>query len=510
MPFPIPSYDETRDFLMAFGRALFPWANFGSQRSYHGRRAAFAAGAVTELHSHVDYVGRNLHPVTAGDGEPINTWGDATGVERKSATPARKAHAGRVRGAAGATVVSGAPVRDETSGLLFAINQAVTIPGVAGVDPGSYVDADIVGVDLGSQTRLVAGSVLKFVETPTGIEANVVLQLGLDEDGFDAEQFGSYRNRVLATFSQTPSGGNQADFVKWALASLNTVATAYAYPNRAGRGSIDVVAFYGAGGTARSLSDDDRAVVAAYIRTKAPFQVAGEGGALRVLETVADPQRVEIALTPDGAAYAFQWDDSAPLVVATWGGGAGHERDLQFTGDLPLSMRAGHSLILVGGTGRETLHDGREYKIESIAQLSPGVVVLEKVPPNAPAATDLAYSGGPLVKPVRDAIVAHLNGETVYAGRGLTPLAASAVASPIGLDILAEGIGSANPAGEYGSWSGAILRATLFGIAKYKRGARNVAIVTPSTDYEALDDPFPADDQIHYVTPGVVVVRRAW
>lgn len=514
MPFRIPSLSETRDLIVALGRALFPTLDFSSRRSYHGRRSTYLAAAVTQIHAHVDGVARDAHPLTAGDGQPINNWGDATGVARKAATPARKAAAGRVRGAATSTAAIGSLLRHDATGLLFELASAVTIPGIIS-DPDSFVDADIVASEIngsvGSQTRLDAGEVLNFVSTPSGIQTAVVLQLALDEDGFDSEQFGSYRARVLSTFSQAPSGGNQADFVKWTLAALNTVTAAFAYPNRAGRGTIDVVGFYNGSGTARSLTALDRDAVKAYIQTQAPFQISGDGGGLRVLSTVADPRNIEITLEPNGqAAFLFDWDDAGPPTVLTWNG---TDRKLQFAAALPASLRAGHRLTFGAVASAQ---DGTEYKIESI--FSSDTVVLEKVPPVAPVATDKIYSGGPLVTPVRDAIVAHLNGEIVYAGRGLTPIPASVAASTgisiVGLDILAEGVGPANPAGLYNSpngpsWSGAVIRAVLFKIATYKAGVRNATIVTPASDYEATDDAFPNDAQIHYVTPGAVLIRRA-
>jgi len=515
MPFSIPSLSATRDFIVALGKAL-RLGNFGSRRSYHGRRATYLAGSVTQLHAHIDSVARDAHPLTAGDGKPINSWGDATGVARKTATPARKASAGRVRGSATSTASIGDQLRHEESGLIFELASNVTIPGILG-DPDSFVDADIVASEasgsVGSQTRLDAGQTLNFLSPPTGIQTAVVLQKDLDEDGFDAEQFGSYRAEVISTFSFSRSGGSQADFVTWARAALNTVTQAFAYPNRAGRGTIDVVGFYNGTGTARSLTSDDRNAVKAYIQTKAPFQVSGAGGGLRVLTTIADPQNVEITLVPNGqAAFARDWDDSGLPTVLTWEAG-GVPRKLQFAAALPASLRAGHRLILVGVASAQ---DGREYRIESIA--ASDSVILEAEPVAAPAATDKIYSGGPLVSPVRDAIVAHMNGEIVYAGRGLTPVPASVAASTglsvVGLDILAEGIGPANPAGLYNSpngpsWSGAIIRAALFKITTYKGGVMNATVVTPSSDHEATDDAFPLDGQIHYVTPNAVVVRYA-
>lgn len=517
MPFKIPSMDETRDFVVALGKALFGFANLGSRKSWHGRRATYLSGAATQLHAHGDSAQRDSHPLTAGDGPPIAAWGEAVAVPRKGATPARKSAAGRVRGTAPTPVTAGSQLRHEASGLIFEIENSATIPGAPGVD--GFVDVDIVASEsagsVGSVTRLSAGETLNFLITPPGLQTAVVLQKNLDEDGFDQEGFGSYRGRVLAAFSQPTAGGTPADFVKWALASLNTITQAFPYSNRAGRGTTDVAVFYSSSGAGRAVTIPDRASVLAYIQTQAPFQVAGPnlGGVapLRVLLTVPDPRPIEILLDTDGrAAFNFDWDDNSNPTVLAWQPG-GIVNKLQFAAALPSTLRAGHRLILVGVA---TVQDGREYTIDSVA--GSDSVILVETPPVAPAATDKIYSGGPVVTPIRNAIVAHLDGQIVYAGRGLTPLPAATAESQgvsiVNLDILAEGVGPANPAGKYNSpagpaWSGGILRAALFSIAKYQQGVRNVTIVTPAADYEALDDPFPSDGQIHYITPGPVVIR---
>lgn len=512
MPFELPSIADVRDLCVALGRRLFPTQNWGSRLSYHGKRATFLSGATSQLFFHTASAQTDLHPLTAGDGKPINDWGAAINVARKAATAARRSAAGRVRGNAAATVLAGRQMRHDATGLLFQVTNNVTIPGVFGVDPDSFVDADIAGVDTGSQTRLLAGETLKFLSAPAGIQTSVVLQLDLDQDGFDEEQYGSYRARFLSTFSQTPSGGNQNDFVKWVLESLASVRKAYAYPNRAGRGTIDLVGFYAGTGTARTLTSPDRGAVLAYVQTKAPFQVSGTGGPLRVLTTVADPQRVEITLQTNGiTAFNFDWIDTVPLVVLSW---TSATRALRMTTALPASLRAGHRLILDGQAGGSGVNaqDGREFKIESIS--ASDTVILEVAPIVAPGATDKVYSGGPLVTPIRDAIVAHLNGEIVYAGRGLTPIPESKAApidpfgpSIIGLDELVQGIGPSNPGGLFGSWSGGIVLSQLFKIATYKAGVRKANILAPVADYEPTNDGFPLDAQIHYVVPSAVIVR---
>lgn len=518
MPFPLPTMAESRDMLVALGIALFPELNFGSDRSYHGNWATFLAAAMTQLHFHGQTAQLDLHPLTAGDGKPIGDWMTAVTLPPKTATPARKGSAGRIQGNAGATVISGTQMVHAQTGLIFAVANPtiVTIPGVVGVDPDSFVDADIVGVDVGSQTRIKKGQVLNFLSAPPGIQANVVLQLDLDEDGFDAEQFGSKRRRFLAVMSESRSGGSAADFVSWVEQSLAAVSIGYSFPNRAGDGTIDVAGFYAASGADRALTLTDRDAVTAYIRTKAPFQVAGVGSGLRTLLTVPDPQRVEIAVTTNGIqAFAFDWIDGGVTTVAGYNPTT---RELQFAGgSLPASLRAGHGLVLDGtGSGSGVnAQDGAQHRIESISAVDK--VILESPGPVVtPLSTDKIWSGGPLTTPLRDAVIAHLNGEIVYAGRGSVPLPASKAApnvpggpSIIGLDELAEGIGPANPGQKYGSWQGGILLGTLFKICTYKAGVANIAVISPSSDYQPLDDGFPNDAQIHYVTPAVVLIRRA-
>lgn len=496
MPFTLPSLSESRSFLIAVYRAVFPTRNVGNVRSYHARRATFVAAGITQLHSHADSIQKDVMPSTAGDGK-IDDWGGIKGILRKGATPARKAAAGRVRGANGTAVPLNEELLEPNSGLRFKIAAATTVPA------SESVDADIVAIDVGSQTRLLKGTVLKFVATPGGLETNVVLQKDLDEDGLDAEQFGSYRTRVLASFSDETAGGSQSDYVKWSTQKESTlsVAQAYCYPNRAGFGTIDFVGLYRGSGAARELSAGDQAILLAWVKTKAPAHIAGTPGSLRQLDIVIDSQPVEIVLTPSGElAYAFDWT-GGPLTVLSWTAGT---RELRFTANLPATMKAGHRLSLKGVASAQ---DGKEYTIEALSGVDK--VILELAPTVAPAATDLAYSGGPLVTPIRSAILAHMNGETVYAGKSRVPMAESALTSTVGLEEIATGIGPANPGGIFGAWSGGLIRAVLGQIAIYKAGVRNHNVVLPAADYEATDYAFPNDAQIGLIAPSSVLIRGA-
>lgn len=494
MPFKIPSLSETREFMIAVGKALFPDRNYGNARSYHSKRATFVAAGITQLHSHIDTVGKDVMPSTASDDVLDDGWGYIKGVTRKGATVSRKSGAARVRGTNGTAVPLNQELLHPASGLRFKIANATAIPATL------FVDADIVAIDTGSQTKLLAGETLQFVATPVNLETQVILQKALDEGGEDSEPFGSYQKRILAAFSDETSGGSTADYVRWML-EIEGVDNAYAYANRAGFGTIDVVALHDATGAARELTAGEVATVLAYLKTKAPAHIAATGGPLRVLDIIPDPQPVEIVITPSGeSAYAFDWS-GGPLTALAWTAGT---RELQFTAALPSTMKAGHRGSFKGVA---TAQDGAEFTIEALSGADK--IILQTAPAIAPAATDLFYSGGPLVTPIRSALLAHINGETVYAGKGGTPIAQSSLASTIGLEVLAEGVGPANPIGFYGAWSGGLIRAVLGKIAGFKSGVRNYAIALPAADYEATDDLFPLDAQIHLVTASAVLVRGA-
>lgn len=494
MPFKIPSMTATRDFIRALFKGHFPNRNVGTNKSYHSRRLAVLAAATTQLHKHVDTVQRDLMPTTSPDGV-VDEWGDINGTgARKAATPARKAAAGRVRGTLASVALLGEQLVHQNSGLRFALASQATIPAAL------FIDADIVAVDTGSATRLKKGEVIEFVNTIAGIEKQVVLQKDLDEDGFDREQYGAYRNRMLDTWGKPVSGGNQSDFVKWAL-EVPGITAAFGYPNRAGQGTGDVVALHSGTGAARLPNLAKRTEVLNHLKTRFPSTLAGDGGGLRVLELVLDNRTVEILVTPNGeAAWAFHWDDAVALVITAYNAGT---REVTFSTALPPSMKAGHSLIIKGVASSQ---DGRQYKIEALSAADK--VILETAPANNPLNTDLAYSGGPLVDPIRNAILAHMNGEKVYAGKNRTPLAESALASVVGLEPIAEGIGPANPGGKYGTWSGGLIRAVLGQITIYQAGVRNYSIPTPAADYEATDFTFPLDAQIGIIGASSVIVRK--
>lgn len=492
MGYKVPSLDEFHGFAVGFWKSFFPLSNVGSRFSYHWKRLRAYAGGVTDLHAHIASAQLDVMPDTAR-GAFLTRWGNIVKVTKKSATPARGTNALRVFGVVASAVAVGDELTHSPTGFTFQITEIGTIPS------GGYVDVDIAAISTGAATRLSAGETLAFVSAPAGIQTNAKLVLDLDQDGFDDEQDPAYSTRVTDELGKPRMGGHQSDFEKWALEVVGN-ATAYAYPNRAGIGTVDVVAMHAGLGTARELTSPERDATLAYIRSKAPAQVGAAQGPLRVLETIADPQAIEITVTPNGdLAHEFDWIDTSPPVVLVY---TASPPTVQFAAAVPASMLAG---MRIAFRGVASAQDGRQFTIETVSAAD--TIILRETPAVALVATDVGYSGGPLVDPIRDAIIAHINGEIIYADDGV-PLPASVSGSKVNLRILAEGMGPANPAGVYGTWSGSLVRATLGRIASYPTGARNVAIVSPAADYDAVDPVFPNDATINFITPSAVLVRK--
>ncbi len=506
MAYKVPTIDEMLGFMLAHARGLLPTRHFGSRFVPGWKFVKTIAGAVTDLHAHITSSVNETMPDSATiAGGGLDRWigivkpgGTAA---RKGATPARKANAARVTGTVGASFTAGLELLHRASGNTFQITEGGTIPAA------KFLDVDVVAISTGSSTRLEKGQVLEFSSPPANISRDVELQLALDEDGDDQEQQGAARNRLLEALGTPASGGNQTDFVRWAKAQVG-INAAFCYPNRAGVGTVDIAALHSGTGGARKLTSGEAAELLAKLKELAPSQVGGTGGSLRVLTCIDQVANVELAYTPNGESqYAMDWDDSAgAAVVSSWNAGT---RVLQFTAARPGTMTAGARICLKGVASDQ---NGAPVTIEAL-HTDADKVILQSAPKKVdgtdatPAATDLVYAGGPLTAIIRDAIVAHINGDVLYAGPA-GPLPAAQAGSLVNKEVLADGIGTANPAGLYGSWTGGLLRGNLEKIAMYTRGVRNRNVITPAVDLEATDYAFPLDAQIGLLNPGYVLVRR--
>ncbi|HWU86210.1 MAG TPA: baseplate J/gp47 family protein [Kofleriaceae bacterium] len=464
MAFRTPTLDEQHATLIAVSKALQPDIDVSDTSTENLWLLTQAAG-VTDNHANVAAAKNDLLPQTAS-GEMLDRWADLRGVRRKGATPARKAAALRVFGTPTTTVDDGTTFR-HVSGLRFK-----TTNGDELVGPSGYVDCDVVAIDKGSATRLNAGETLT-IETPvTGLEDEAELQKDLDEDGEDAEQDGALSPRVVSRFRDPPRGGTRVDYEQWAL-EIDGIAAAYPYPLRGGNGTVHLAALHAGSGAARILDSVEISDLQALIDAKKrPVSVKG----FTVLKVVEEPTDVEVTVLPDGEPeHEFDWDDTTPPVVLSWNAGT---RTLTFATDRPPSMAAGHRIAIdpasgSGGTGAERV-------IESLS--STDAVVLEADDDgDTPVATDTVYAGGPLVEPIRQAIIG-----------------------------LIDALGTANPdAHRYGTWEGNLRPIKIGSAAGAVDGVLEVAVAVPAATVEASDPAYPDNGEVGLITPGRILVRRA-
>lgn len=457
MAFVTPALDDQTTFLVALYRNVMddPDVSVGS---FNWLWLRSMAGGVTDNHAHIEATKNDLLPDTS-EGSLLDRWAKMLGVPRKSATPARKDNALRVFGVVAAAVPD-ASVMIHSSGLRF---QTV---GAAVIGALGYVDVGIVAIDVGSVTRLNAGEILEFDVTPANLEGSGELQLDLDEDGVDQESDGDLRARVLSRLSSPPLGGKQDDYVQWALETVG-ISTAFAYPLRAGYGSVDLAALHAGSGNARVLLAGEVIALQASVDALRPVGMKS----FRALTVTTRAVDVEYLVLPDGAeSTKFDWDDTLAPIVLLWTSGT---RTLRFTADRPTSMKVGDRIIInsAGASGAESI-------IESFA--STDSVVLEEVPAVAPVATDVVYAGGPLVALVRAAIQA-----------------------------MFDALGTANPDDHrYGTWDGNVRPGSIDRSARVIAGVLDGTVVAPAAIVEASDPDYPDDGTIELLIAGKLLVRK--
>lgn len=455
MAFQIPTLEQTTDFAVSLWRAAFPTTNV-SRSSANWKILRTFAGAVSDIHAHVFAVQNDLLPDTA-TADALVRWGNIKGIPIKGATPARKSQALRVFGDVGITVSSGLNLV-HSSTLRFQIQNPAT------VGSGGYTDCDVVAIDLGSATRLNAGETLRFLSTPIGLSETAELQIAIDEDGDDQESDGAYRARQLSRWAEPALGGAPNDYVQWSLAE-DGIATAFVYPQRNGLGSVDVVAFHAGSGPSRSLLPGEVTYMQAVLDGLKPV-----GADVRVLSTAPVQVSAHLAIRGTGEArYLFDWDDTVPAVVSSWTVGT---RTLVFSGSVPAALTPGDRIIFGGATAT-----GEQSVIEAIA--SPTSVVLRTAPSFTPVALDPVYAGGPLVDPVRNAILDHF-----------------------------ASLGPANPDEiRYGIWESNIRPGALLRLASTAAGVLDADVIAPVYTIEPIDD--PELTSVAYLVPGQILVRGA-
>lgn len=461
MPVELPSLDEIRDRAVDSFKAAFPDDDV-SPDSDNYKRLTIASIVAWQMNYNISQAQEDLFVDTAA-GDPLDHLGFIFGVERKGATPARKSNALRVVGAAAASVSIGDLLTSD-GGLTFQVNENFTF-AVAG-----FEDVDVIGVSTGSQTALPAGETLRFTTPPAGIETAAQLQLDLDEDGQDEESDGEYRVRILNAIQQPGAGGNTNDYVQFAIEE-DGIATAFVYPLRAGRGTVDIVALHAGSGTVRVLTEPERAALELAIDAKRPVSLK-TGTSFRVLVVTTSLQNVEATVNPLTAeAFQFDWDDTTPPTVVSWVAGT----RLLTLSARPADMLVGDRLIIKTVAGNGT---GKVFTVEALSGAAAVILNAEPVP--APVSPDIIYAGGPSTETLRAAVLA-----------------------------LIDAFGTARGLFADGDWQSDLVPEEVLSVMFFSGGIVNGTVITPASTITPTDPAFPLDGTIELLIPQEIIVRKA-
>lgn len=232
MPFQRDSLTQLRATAAQDIAAALPGSNPLLRFSNLGITGAVLASMTYLLYGYLDYIAQQSVPFTATD-EYLEGWAALKDVYRRTATAAH----GTIRftGTNGVTVPAGTPVvrQDGTQYVTTAsgtiASGSVTVAASAVADPAGLTGA-IGNCDVGTQMTL--GTAIAGV-TSTGTTSTEFT------GGADLEDDDSLRARMLLAYQNPPHGGDQADYVEWALA-VPGVTRAWCVPNAFGSGTVAV------------------------------------------------------------------------------------------------------------------------------------------------------------------------------------------------------------------------------------------------------------------------------
>jgi uncharacterized phage protein gp47/JayE len=175
-----------------------------------------------------------MFPAFAYD-DYLDEWGVTISIPRKAAVAAT----GTVRftGTVGGLIASGtqvSPVQtdpDADPPVFQTIASAI-------IGAGGTVDVPVQAVEAGSAGNVAAGTITVLVSPNPQIAA--VTNVAAISGGAEVETDDLYRERILLGFSSTEGAGNQADYLRWALAYPG-VGHAVVQPIWNGAGTVRVI-----------------------------------------------------------------------------------------------------------------------------------------------------------------------------------------------------------------------------------------------------------------------------
>lgn len=228
MPYSRPSLTQ----LIARARddfeARMPGVDSRLRRSVADALATIHAGAMSGLYGLVDWVWRQILPDTA-EREQLDRWALIFGVTRKAVIPASGSVT--LAGVSGSVVPAGS-LLVRSDGTEYATTLVATLVLGAATVP-------VVATAGGEGGNAPVGQRLTFTAPIAGVNAVAIVAAGGLINGAGEEDDEAMRARLLTRIRQPPHGGNETDYVSWAL-EVAGVTRAWVAPNEQGPGTVVV------------------------------------------------------------------------------------------------------------------------------------------------------------------------------------------------------------------------------------------------------------------------------
>jgi len=226
MPFSRPTLSDLRNQVMADINATLSGANSFLRKAVLRVLATVQAGLAHLHYGYLDWISKQAVPWTATD-EYLSAWGALKNVYQKDAVAAVLTV--QFQGTVGTLLSSGINMMRQ-DGETYTIEDSATV----GVD--GTVTVTVQDTVAGAAGNAEAGTAMTLSTTVEGIQSTGAVVITVTT-GIDVETADAFGSRVIAAFQTTPQGGDEGDYVAWAL-EVPGVTRAWCSPNGFGAGTV--------------------------------------------------------------------------------------------------------------------------------------------------------------------------------------------------------------------------------------------------------------------------------
>lgn len=223
-----PTFTEILDRVKGDIDSRLPGADSRLRRSVLNVIAYVIAGAAHGLYGFISWVSLQVFPDTA-EQEYLNRWAAYWGITRKAASKATGNIS--VTGTNGTVIPSGTELQRSDSAVFVTTAEGTISGGSATI----AVEAD----EAGDAGNTEASAALAFISPPAGADSEATVDGSGLTGGADIEGDPSYLARLLDRIQNPPNGGNDNDYIQWAL-EVPGVTRAWSYPLELGLGTVSV------------------------------------------------------------------------------------------------------------------------------------------------------------------------------------------------------------------------------------------------------------------------------